>query len=193
MNTSEYRTIQPPFTLNFPEMSKKELRAYFNWFQEIMPERIAELAYAVKSSPRFENWQPDFSPNSLNALGDWFATQIETRPRTREEIEAFNAQATFPVERSGLELPNRTFSLAMDIGMYLSQVFLRNHPSLKWDQPLGSKRFLDYGQPLLIGFGNLGPANPVSWMVTLAYALLKKTRPGNRLREIYDTQSKSIP
>ncbi len=50
MATSTYETIQPPFTLNFREMSKKELRAYFSWFQEIMPERIAQLASAVRAS-----------------------------------------------------------------------------------------------------------------------------------------------
>lgn len=28
----------------------------------------------VKSSPGFEDWKTDFTPKSLNALGDWFAT-----------------------------------------------------------------------------------------------------------------------
>ena len=69
MHTSEYKTIQPPFTLKFHEMSKKELKAYFEWFQEIMPERLAELASAMKASPGFGRWEPDFSPNSLDALG----------------------------------------------------------------------------------------------------------------------------
>jgi hypothetical protein len=77
---SAYEMIQPPFTLNFPEMSKKELRAYFKWFQEIVPGRIEQLASTVQSSPGFENWQPNSSSDSLNALGEWFATQIETRP-----------------------------------------------------------------------------------------------------------------
>jgi hypothetical protein len=174
-------------------MSKKELRAYFKWFQEITPERIAEIASAVKSSPPFENWQPDFTPRSLDALGKWFATQIETRPRTREEIAEFDAQTFFPIERSGVELTNRTFSLAMDIGMYLAQVFLRNHPSVKRDQPLGSKRDIDYGQPVLVGFhGGKVPFNPMGSVVTLAYSLRDNTRTGERLREIYDIWSKSI-
>src|SRR5215469_2088930 len=132
---SGYITIQPPFTLKFSEMSKKELRAYFKWFQDVTPERIAQLASVVRSSPAFENWQPDFSPDSLNDLGEWFAGQIETRPRTKEEIDAFNEQAPFPIEISDSELTNRTFSLAVDIGMYLNQVFLKNHPLLRWEQP----------------------------------------------------------
>src|ERR1700741_1037792 len=149
---SAYSTIQPPFTLNFAEMSKQELKAYFKWFQEIVPERIEQLAATVQSSPGFENWRADFSPDSLDELGKWFATQIETRPRTKEGIDAFNGQFPFPIKLSDSELTNRTFSLAMDIGMYLNQVFLRNHTYLKWDQPFGGKTFIDYGQPVLVGF-----------------------------------------
>jgi hypothetical protein len=114
-------------------------------------------------------------------------------PRTQEEIDAFNAQAPFPIELSGTELTNRTCSLAMDIGMYLNHVFLRNHPSLKWDQPLGGKRFVDYGQPVLVGFhGGKVPLNAVGLVVTLAYGLRDKRRGGGGLRELYDIWSKAI-
>lgn len=193
MTATAYRTIQPPFTLQFREMSKQELRAYFKWFQGAMPERIEELASAVKSSPGYEDWKADFSPNSLNAIGEWFATQIEVRPRTHEEIDEFNAKVPYPIEQPDTELTNRTFSLAMDIGMYLSQVFLRNHPTLKWDQPLGGKRHIDYGQPVLVPFyGGKVPLNPVGMVVGLAYGLLKGTRKGKGLREFYDLWSKAI-
>jgi hypothetical protein len=182
-----YSTIQPPFTLKFRQMSRKELRAYFQWFQEITPERIEQLACIVRSSPGFENWQADYSPQSLNALGDWFATQTETRPRTQEEIDTFNVQAPFPIEISDRELTNRTFSLAMDIAMYLNQVFLRNNPELKWDQPFGGKTNSDYGQPVLVGFqGRDLSLNSVRVLITLAYSLQSKDRSGGRLREIYD-------
>lgn len=193
METNTYRTIQPPFTLKFDEMSKKELRDYFKWFQEITPERIEELASAVNSSPGFENWQPDLTPGSLDALGKWLATQIETRPRTREEIAESDAQAALPIEHSGVELTNRTFSLTVDIGMYVGQVFLKNHPLLQWDQPLRSKGHIDYGQPVLVSFhSGKVPFNPVGLVVTLAYGLRDKTRTGDTLREIYDIWSKSV-
>jgi len=193
---SAYRTIQPPFTLKFSEMSKKELKAYFQWFQEITPERIEQLAVTVQSSPGFESWRADFSPDSLDSLGEWFATQIETRPRTQEEIDALNAQSPSPFPNSGWELTNRTFSLAMDIGMYLNQVFLRTHPYLKWGQPFGGKTFIDYGQPVLVGFnGGDYPFNAVRVLVTLGYGLRDKKFGGGRLREIYDVniQGRHIP
>jgi hypothetical protein len=83
-------------------MSKKDLRAYFEWFLAIIPERIKELTSAVKSTLGFEDWEPDFSPASLNLLGEWFASQVETRPRTPEEIDGFNAQSPYPISPTGL-------------------------------------------------------------------------------------------
>lgn len=191
MTTMPYNTTHPPFTLKFWEMSKKELRDYFRWFLDVTPERINELASAVKSSPGFEDWEPDYTPTSLNALGSWFAVQIQTRPRTHEEIEEIAAQSPFP--RSGQELTNRTISLAMDIGMYLSEVLLRNNPSLRWDQLFGSKRFIEYGQPVLVGFVHDTPINPVGAMTTLAYGLVRKTKTGRSLREMYDKLQKQAP
>jgi hypothetical protein len=171
-------------------MPKKELREYYAWFQDIMPQRIDELASAVRLSPGFETWRPDYKPDSLNALGHWFAAQVQTRPLTTEEEEEFSALVPNP--RKTWELTNRTLSLAMDLGMYLSQVLLRNHSSLQWDQPLGSKRFIDYGQPVLMGFVRKVPFNPVGMMVTFAYGLARKTRTGKGLREIYDIWSRMI-
>jgi hypothetical protein len=186
MKATTYRIIQPPFTLQFDQMPKNELKAYSSWFQSILPERIQELASAVQSTSGFEEWKPDFSADSLSALGDWFATQIETRPRTQEEIDRW--QTPYPIEISATELTNRTFSLAMDIGMYLGQVLLRNHPALKWHQNLTAKRNIDYGQPVLVPFHNgKVPFNPVRVVVTLSYGLRDGRRTGNRLREIYDS------
>jgi hypothetical protein len=179
-----YNIIQPPFTLKFREMSKTELKDYFKWFMSIAPERVNELNNAVTQTPGYETWQPDKSPASLEALGEWLAGQVETRPRTEEELNEIMSQSPYPIEVSGNELTNKTFSLAMDTGMYLSQVFLQNHPALRWNQEFGSKKYIDYGQPVLVEFTT--PCNPVRIMVTLAYALVDKTWNARRLREIYD-------
>ncbi|HUO13993.1 MAG TPA: hypothetical protein VMX38_03320 [Verrucomicrobiae bacterium] len=66
-----------------------------------------------------------------------------------------------------------------------------NHPSLKWGQVFGSEQFVDYGQPVLLGFGKV-PFNPVGTMLTLAYGLADKSKDGRRLREIYDIWSNMI-
>jgi hypothetical protein len=187
-----YQTIQPPFTLKFDQMSKKELKDYFQWFQSVMPDRIMELTNVVKGSPGFEKWVPDLTPESLGPLGNWLATHVETRSRTPEEFEHIRSQTPYRFEISTSELTNKTFSLAMDVGAYLAQVFLRNHASLKWEQSVrGSKTYIDYGQPIIEGFG-VTPLNPIRIAVTLAYGLANKTKTGARLRELYDIWSKDI-
>jgi hypothetical protein len=184
-----YILIQPPFVLNIREMPKKELRRYFQWFMDVLPGRIALLAEAVRETPGFTTWQPDLTPESLNQLGEWFASQVETRKRTQDEIQAIKDRQEFPIDISNETLAPRTYSLAMDVGMYLSQVLLRNNSSLKWEQPIGSKRFIDYGQPVLVEFSS-APLNPVGIVVTLAHGLVSKKRDGRGLRTIYDIWSK---
>src|SRR5258707_224803 len=63
--------------------------------------------------------------------------------RTQEENDGIPTWVAAP----RWELTPRTFSLSADVGMYLCQVFVHNHPSLTWAQPMGSKRFIDYGHP----------------------------------------------
>lgn len=187
-----YATIQPPFTLKLREMSRRELKGYFAWFQRIMPQRLGELARAVEQTPAFEAWRADYTPASLDLLGEWFAIQVEVRRRTTAEMQEIRDSLHFPIEFSDGELTNRTFSLAMDTAMYLSQVLLKCHPALRWDQELGGKSNVDYGQPILVGFGSV-PLNPVGLLVTLAYGVANKTRSGNRLRELYEIWAGMIP
>ena len=186
-----YLTIQPPFTLEFHNMPKDELRAYYRWFLEQIPERIPELEKAVRETPGYERWGADATPSSLDALGEWFVGQVETRPRTKEEIAELTRESPYPIDIEPNDLTNRTFSLAMDIGMYLSQVLMKNLPELRWEHPLGSSKFVDYGQPVLKGSGRV-PLNPVALMVTLAYGITRKRHGGRRLRELYDIWSHTL-
>ena len=184
-----YAIIQPPFTLEFNKMSKKELEAYRIWFHKIMPERLTELTNAVKGTPGYENWKPFLTPESLVVLGRWFEGQVKTRKRTFEEMEEIRSKLTFPIDISENELTNRTFSLAVDIGMYFAQVILKNVPGSRWDQILKDKRYADYGQPVIVGSGMV-PLNPVRVIVTTAYAISGKKPAG--LRELYDIWVKML-
>lgn len=181
----KYSIIEPPFTLQFSQMSKKELKEYAEWFYEILPERISILSDAIKQTQGFENWVADFSQESLDFLGQWFVDQVEVRSRTSGEINAIESKLKFSVDISSEELTDRTFSLAMDIGMYLSQVYLHYFPNLKWSQTFGSKNNADYGQPVLSGFGVLS-FNPVWMMVTFAYGVVSKRKTGKDLRALYE-------
>jgi hypothetical protein len=179
-----YSIVQPPFTLKCHEMPKQELQAYFSWFQNVLPQRIAELNKAVRSTPGFEAWEPNLTPKSLDLLGEWFIGQVATRPTTPEEIEELKSQLTFPIDIPEEELTNRTFSLAMDIGMYFGEVVRKNVARARWDQPLRNKKFVDYGQPVIVGHGSV-PLNPVGVAISLAYGIADKEDGGRRLRELW--------
>lgn len=185
-----YNLIRPPLrTLKFEEMSRKELKDYKQWFLEAVPQRVEELTRGVTNSSGFEDWKPDKTPDSLNSLGDWLRTQVKTRSHTQEEWDKIPLHVR-EWSADG-ELTDRTISLCMDVGMYLSQVFLCNNPTLKWGQTFGSKRFIDYGQPALIGFGKTA-FNPMRMVITLAYGMAAKTKDGKRLRELYDIWTEMI-
>jgi hypothetical protein len=183
-----YSIIQPPFALKFREMAKKDLVAYRDWFHAVMPERLEELSKVVRSTPGFEGWQPDYTPASLNSLGEWFRGQVEMRARTAAEVGEIRARLTFPIEVPNEELTDRSFSLAADVGMYFGQVIIQNLPGTRWDQALKNPKMADYGQPVIVGFGPVS-LNPVRIAVTLAYALAAKEQTGERLRALFEVWS----
>ena len=185
----EYDVIQPPFTLEFRTMSTEEATNYFNWFMGQIPIRIKVLEQAVQSTAGYEDWQADYTPASLEKLGQWFCEHVETRKRTEDEKEAIYSKAPEwfrSVEIEDWELTNRTFSLAIDIGMYLSCVLEKNVPGLKWELVRKPKNDVDFQQPVLVGTGKL-VFNPVRMLVIYAYSLADNTRGPEGLKELFDT------
>jgi hypothetical protein len=183
----KYSIIQPPFTLNFRNMARVEANNYFNWFMDQLPIRIHELESAVQSVPSYENWRADFTLASLEKLGQFFYEHVETRKRTEEEVAAIYKEAPDwfrNVEVEDWELTNRSFSLAIDIGMYLSQVFEKNLVGLEWTLVKKPKNDINYQQPVLKGAGKL-VFNPVHIATTLAYGFARQNKSPERLREIY--------
>lgn len=182
-----YAIIDPPFTLRFREMSKPELKAYYAWFMQTLPVRVAQLEVTVRELQ--PSWRADCSPQSLEALGEWFVSQVVIRPRTNDEVAELRSKLVIPIEVPGEELTDRTFSLAMDIGMYFGNVILASLPGTTWNQPLVNEKFADYGQPVIMGFGNV-PLNPVRIIVSAAYGIAHKERGGGRVRELFDAWAK---
>jgi hypothetical protein len=186
-----YQIIQPPFTLQFTAMTRKELIHYNDWFLASIETRIAELASAVHCTRGFEGWKADRLPSSLESLGGWFVPQVETRELDTKEVDELVTSLRFPVDLPSHDLTNRTFSLAMDIGMYFSQVVMRAFPSVRWSQDLKHKRYADYGQPVLIEFTN-APLNPVRTIITAAYRIANGSKDAKCLLNIYNVWSKMV-
>lgn len=185
----EYQIIKLPYSnKRFSEMNKKELDEYYEWFLDQIPKRINILEQAVNSTSGFAHWKADYSPDSLDRLGEWFEKNVETRLRTDKEKYQQTVGLSWPANQLPIpdwELTHKTYSLAIDIGMYFSQVLLKNIPGIKWEhKTIGSKRWVDYGQPVLSEFDG-GVFNAPRIMVSLAYSLAQNTKTGKELREIF--------
>jgi hypothetical protein len=181
---TSYDLLTPPFNPDFIGMPRDELARYRDWFLAVIPERVAQLERVVRATAGFEAWTADGTPGSLSALGQWFATQVSTRPLGADELKAMEKRLSYPIEISPEDLDHRTLSLAVDIGIYFSQVLMRNVAGLRWEQDLTDKRNADYGRLVVVGSGRV-PLNPVAIMITLAYGFVRKSKTADRLAELY--------
>ena len=181
-----YRLISPPFTLKFREMPKAELRAYFSWYLEQIPSRLDALQYLVRESDGRDRWNADRTPASLIELGAWFTDAIEVCPANTNSQNHSLDEPFLPKIYTHSELTAKTFSIAVDIGMYISQVLISEIKSLQWTQNLQTKADIDYGQPVLGKF-RTAAFNPSRMIITLAYGLRDGIRDKSDLRRLFDT------
>jgi hypothetical protein len=192
-----YSINEIPFTLNFSELSKRELREYFEWFMNAIPERTSHLANVVQLTAGYDDWNPAETPESLDRLGAWFAEHVTTRKRNPEEIEHIRQQMPFPIDIPDWDLALETLSLTVDIGMYLGQTFVESYPSLKWEQVLGNKKYADYGQAVVTGFGRT-ELNPLRVVQSIACVIVDESHPSHEagaeeLKRTYRVWEEYIP
>lgn len=174
---------------SFREMPRKALEEYSSWFHHSLPERIGALKERIRATSGFEDWQPDLTRESIDSLGQWFETRVQTRNRTPEELKQIKSKLTFSVDVPSTDLTDETFSLAADVGKYLSQAIISAVPATEWKQDLSNKRSADFGQPVLIGRGPV-PLNPVRVALNCAYGI-SRGKP-SRLSELYDYWVKAL-
>lgn len=175
----------------FDKLSKKELTAYYEWFQAAIPERIDQLTEAVRGTAACESWTPDFTPESLLTLGAWFAGQVKVSKLTYEEKHKLRAQMVAHVAVPQTGLTERTFSIAFDVGIYFGEVIRRNVPGAKWTQRLGSRKNVDFGQAVLVGHGKV-PLEPTRIAEVLANEFVGREEPVTALRDVYDIWARML-
>ncbi|MCF5723579.1 hypothetical protein [Pseudomonas syringae] len=159
-----------PQTSAFAAATPNELKGFFDAFMLNKPYCLDELIQAIWQTPGHAQWRADFSPASLDALGEWFAARIHELALRPHHVEA---------------MPNEETALVVAVGMYYGEVAVRNNPSLGWHTLNGSKRQADYGQPVVSSAGNL-PTNPVRVAQAFASGIADGSKGAGRLRETYD-------
>jgi hypothetical protein len=183
----DYEDVQLPFVTPVQQLSKAEARQYAAWYHQQVPVRIAVLERAVRSTPDYEKWQADETPESLHALGKWFAGQVELRLKSQEELSKERAEAgeRWADTVGTYTLTYRTMSIAYDIGMYLGAVTIRALPQLTWKLIETGRRNVDYHQPVLVAPGKTVPMNPVALVRVAAWGLADDTWDGGHLFNLY--------
>ena len=183
----KYEILKPPTNNSYlNELNKKELKKYYDWYIALIPERLNLLAQIVKSTPGYSEWKMDFTPESLVKLGFWFYENIETRALSEKEIEDKINSAPNIYDKNSVEkweVTEKSFSIAIDIGMYLASVLLRNNSALYWEHCIKvTKNNAKYGHPVLANINFC----PTRVCYTLAYTFADKSKDGNELKEAYD-------
>lgn len=168
-----YQYANPPFSLEFRNMTKNELHEYYIWYVENTPIRISILNNYIDSLKGNKFWKADYTPESLVNLGTWLNSEIETQNRTADELTEIQNSLKYDIEVDQVIPTERTYSIAYDIGMYFIQVLIKNNPALELKLVLGNKKNISYGQPVVSGFTHKQTFNPHYMMIMQTLRLIE--------------------
>jgi len=185
----KYKLIQPPYALNFRLLDKKQADEFSQWFVAQIPERITELSQYVKSTPGFEGWDANLAPDSLDDLGNWFFSHVQTRPRSaQEKKDMMNSISPALFKQIGIadyDISGLTVSICSDVGMYFCPMLMRDVKGLRWEVVTGPKNSVDFHMPVLRG--NKLAFNPIQLLTSFAYGVASGVKRAKDLRDLYET------
>ena len=174
-----------PIDYQFSTKTKDELKLYGAWFKENKDIRIAYLKAIVKITKGFEDWEADFTPESLKGLGKWLYENVETEKIPEEEYNKKRAEIPTYIDINDWDLTVKTRSLLVDAGIYFGEVFIHTHKDLRWEQYFSKiKKDVDNGHMVIPNFGKL-ELNPILVVFGVGRALADRTKDENRLYDLY--------
>ena len=181
----KYDILIPPLGKHVFKLSEQEAAAYFDWYMEKIPERVAYVSKVCAKELRIPEEKLDRSPESLLLLWKWFRKRART-----ERIPGEKQDKRQPKE---LWKPNRQLTLETeyilrDIGMYLGETFRKNDPQLYWTYYTKPRRDFFVNHPLLKGFvdRSFGKTfEPIHMARVQASKLLRKKSKDTDLLNIY--------
>lgn len=178
----------PPELADRPpwEWKASEGRSYFTWFLSEVPQRLAQLANVVSSSTPDLAGVLRLSPESLVPLGTWFCSVVTACTKGEDQVTRELSAMSERARRMGVEdwaLTTESLSIAVDLGIYLGEVFIKQDPRLRWELCTRPKRDVSYNQPVLEG-GKMR-LDPIQLVVVLAYGIARGNRGPNDLADLY--------
>jgi hypothetical protein len=147
-----YDILIPKLDKSIYKLTKKEAAAYFEWFMDQVPERVAYVSQVCAKELHISVKRMDCSPKSLVLLWKWFRKRAETEPVILTEEEKKQPGYADGMFRNERQLTLETEYILRDIGMYLGETFRKNHPQIYWIYYTEPKRDFFANHPLLKGF-----------------------------------------
>jgi len=83
-------------------------------------------------------------------------------------------------------LTNQGHALAADMGLLLAILLKRENPELRWEIIRKPKSDVDYNEPVLVGFSDGIPRNPIRISTLAAFGIVGRDRDGTAWRQIFD-------
>lgn len=190
---NDYRIIDNlPFGYDFHTKTVKELSNYRAWFIENKLYRLKELNNLVISIPGLDNWEMDFTPNSLIGLWKCLQENITSEPLSKEKYESLQSSVPAEIPVNDYELTTRSISILVDAGIYIGDVLIHNHPSLRWEQyPSRTRNDANYGHMVIVINKNHW-VNPIRAMYNIGLKIINHQCGTNSILKLYDFWSSSV-
>jgi|GEM_PF-7102422 len=185
----DYKIFEIPTFLERPytEMSKEGAIVFFDWLNQIVEERMAELDSLTQGEL---NTTLDFSPKSLLPLGYWLREKLKLRKRTDEEIremvEGVPGWLKESIASRDEVLDELSLSIVFDMAIYVSQVLMKADERIKWKMHTkASKLDADRNQLILTGTTKWH-CNPIRSMEIMCFGIAKQKRKPTEIKEFYE-------
>ena len=194
-----YDILIPKLDKSIYKLTKKEAAAYFKWFMDQVPERVAYVSQVCAKELHISVKRMDCSPKSLVLLWKWFRKRAETEPVIRTEEEKKQPGYADGMFRNERQLTLETEYILRDIGMYLGETFRKNHPQIYWTYYTEPKRDFFANHPLLKGFVDMTTGvpfyaafEPIHMAGVQASKILSKKSEDTDLLQIYTIWSQKM-
>ena len=145
---TRYDYLIPPLAKSIFDLTPAEAEAYFTWYMEKLPERVAYISRICARELHIRRERMDCSPESLILLWKWFRRRAENQP------------GPTPQNPKQKVLTPETELLLQDVGMYLGETLCKNVPGIRWTFYTEPKNDFFCNQPLLTGFVDMTSGKP---------------------------------
>lgn len=154
-----YDILIPKLEKNIYQLNEEESAAYFEWYMERVPERVAYVSQVCAKELRIPVERLDCSPESLRLIWKWFRRRAKTE-RAIHDKEDRNSKFPADIWNNKRQLTLETEYIIRDIGMYLGETFRKNVPGIYWTYYTEPRRDVFVNNPLLKGFIDRTFVNP---------------------------------